>query len=88
MVAEQQTPLGAPPAAPRAGSLAGRPQQAQPLTAAGLALPSPVHAVLEERQLRPGRMIVIGDVHGCPDELQELLDKWARTCLAAAVQGH
>jgi predicted phosphodiesterase len=31
--------------------------------------------VVEQQQLGPGRLLVVGDVHGCFDELQQLLLK-------------
>lgn len=42
---------------------------------AGLPLPSVVHAQLEPGALRNGRAIIVGDVHGCPAELDDLLTK-------------
>ena len=43
--------------------------------AAGLPLPSPIHAVLPEELSRRGHIIIVGDVHGCSDELRDLMDK-------------
>jgi hypothetical protein len=45
------------------------------LIIAGLPLPRTVHATLLEEQLDDGRIIVIGDVHGCPQEVKALLHK-------------
>lgn len=42
---------------------------------AGKLLPPEVHATLEEGMLGPGRLIIIGDVHGCVRELRDLLDE-------------
>lgn len=42
---------------------------------AGKLLPPEVHATLPESALGSGRLIIIGDVHGCVKELRELLDK-------------
>lgn len=42
---------------------------------AGELLPAETHATLEESALGPGRLIIIGDVHGCVKELRELLDE-------------
>ena len=41
---------------------------------AGNPLPEVQHLELREEQLRPGRLIVVGDVHGCCDELDALLN--------------
>lgn len=38
-------------------------------------LPNEVHAVLSPDEVRDGRLIVIGDIHGCCDEFLEMLDK-------------
>lgn len=38
-------------------------------------MPRTKHAVLTEKQLRHGRLFIVGDVHGCFDELVELLDQ-------------
>ncbi|KAK9786067.1 hypothetical protein WJX73_009564 [Symbiochloris irregularis] len=43
------------------------------LTPSGNKLPSPLHAVLAWEKQVKGRTIIVGDVHGCFDELQELL---------------
>lgn len=43
-------------------------------TPSGHTLPDPVHLRLSVDQLPPGKLIVIGDVHGCYDELLALLD--------------
>ncbi|BDA49735.1 probable bis(5'-nucleosyl)-tetraphosphatase, symmetrical [Coccomyxa sp. Obi] len=45
------------------------------LASAGKLLPAETHATLEEAALGPGRLIIIGDVHGCVKELRELLDE-------------
>jgi len=42
---------------------------------AGKLLPPEVHATLPESLLGGGRLIIVGDVHGCVKELRELLDK-------------
>ena len=42
---------------------------------AGELLPAETHATLQEAALGPGRLIIIGDVHGCVKELRELLDE-------------
>ncbi len=42
---------------------------------AGNPLPHLIHAELSAAQLGAGRLIVVGDVHGCPDELKILLRK-------------
>lgn len=42
---------------------------------AGNPLPHLIHAELSAAQLGAGRLIVVGDVHGCPDELKTLLRK-------------
>jgi homoaconitase/3-isopropylmalate dehydratase large subunit len=39
----------------------------------GNPLPAILHLELQEAQLKPGRLIVVGDVHGCCDELDLLL---------------
>ena len=41
----------------------------------GLLMPPEVHKTIHPKKLLPGRLLVIGDVHGCIDELHELLDK-------------
>ena len=41
--------------------------------AAGNSLPEVVHATLTAEQIGKGRIIVIGDIHGCPVELSDLL---------------
>ena len=38
-------------------------------------MPKTVHQVVSASQLKPGRLIVVGDVHGCIDELNQLLIK-------------
>ena len=45
------------------------------IVAAGNPLPSVVHATLSREQIGSGRIIVIGDIHGCSLELQDLLDE-------------
>lgn len=42
--------------------------------AAGNPLPSVVHKTISQQQLGPGRLVMVGDVHGCLTELFELLD--------------
>lgn len=44
-----------------------------------------VHAELTPGEIGDGRVIVIGDVHGCPRELRALLEKCALT--SAGPQG-
>lgn len=51
---------------------------------AGLPLPPVIHATLPSNRLQEGRVIIIGDVHGCPDELQDLLAKYALLTLLCA----
>lgn len=34
-----------------------------------------VHQVVQQQQLGPGRLLLVGDVHGCLDELQQLLQE-------------
>ena len=76
MVAEQVTPLGMHLETTSAAVLQPPGLSRQLCSAfAGLQLPPTVHATLPESQLGEGRVIVIGDVHGCPGELQELLAK-------------
>lgn len=41
----------------------------------GVPLPARKHQVISEEELRGKNLLVIGDVHGCYDELVELLDK-------------
>ena len=43
--------------------------------AAGNPLPPVVHATLDTERIGDGRVIVIGDIHGCPGELADLLTK-------------
>ena len=38
-------------------------------------MPNVVHATLEPAVIWDGRPIIVGDVHGCPDELDDLLAK-------------
>ena len=40
---------------------------------AGNKVPRPLHAVLPWDKQINGRTVIVGDVHGCYDELQELL---------------
>ena len=42
---------------------------------AGPLLPPELHATIHPEDMLPGRVIVIGDVHGCLDELEALLRK-------------
>lgn len=42
---------------------------------AGKLLPAQLHARLTEEELSEGRVIVMGDVHGCLDELEDMLDE-------------
>lgn len=42
---------------------------------AGKLLPAQLHAKVGEHELGEGRIIVMGDVHGCLDELKDLLDE-------------
>jgi predicted phosphodiesterase len=42
---------------------------------AGKLLPADLHRVLPENALGDGRVIIIGDVHGCMDELTDLLEE-------------
>ena len=42
---------------------------------AGLLMPPTVHMTVTEEQLGQGRLLVLGDLHGCKDELAELLLK-------------
>lgn len=46
-----------------------------PLSRPGNPLPSVIHKVIQHDDLGPGRLVLVGDVHGCLDELNELLDK-------------
>ena len=39
----------------------------------GNPVPKPVHKVISAHQLKAGRLILIGDIHGCFDELCSLL---------------
>lgn len=43
-------------------------------TPSGHALPNPVHLRLSVDQLPPGRLIIVGDIHGCYSELLALLE--------------
>lgn len=45
------------------------------LTPHGNPPPRVAHAVLAPRDTQYKRVIIVGDIHGCPDELQALLDK-------------
>ncbi len=40
----------------------------------GLPVPEKVHRIVTEEELRGRRLVVIGDVHGCYEELKELLE--------------
>lgn len=45
------------------------------MQSAGKLLPPETHAVLSKAELgMKGRVLIIGDVHGCVKELEELLD--------------
>lgn len=44
-------------------------------TPSGHELPRPVHRQLHAHDLRPGRLVIVGDVHGCAHELRGLLLK-------------
>lgn len=44
-------------------------------TQTGNSVPCVIHKTVPISELGPGRLIVIGDVHGCHDELQQLLRK-------------
>ncbi|CAL8471900.1 g11442 [Coccomyxa elongata] len=57
------------------GRLAAGTNFKETATPCGLSLPSPVHATLTPEEVGDGRVIVVGDVHGCPLELEALLDK-------------
>jgi hypothetical protein len=46
---------------------------ANPWVLAGNPLPPVIHQVVKQQQLGSGRLLVVGDVHGCFDELQQLL---------------
>ena len=41
---------------------------------AGNPLPPVIHRVIKQHELGPGRLVVVGDVHGCLVELFQLLD--------------
>jgi len=45
------------------------------LTPEGNPLPPIIHQVVPGTALKPGRLVVVGDTHGCHDELLLLLDK-------------
>lgn len=34
-----------------------------------------MHQFIKDNDLKPGRLIIVGDVHGCIDELLQLLAK-------------
>lgn len=42
---------------------------------AGNPLPSIIHKVVCQQELGPGRVVLVGDVHGCYEELQQLLQQ-------------
>ncbi|WIA19775.1 hypothetical protein OEZ85_005687 [Tetradesmus obliquus] len=44
------------------------------LSPAGNPLPPVIHRVIQQHELGPGRLVVVGDVHGCLVELFQLLD--------------
>ncbi|KAF6259985.1 Metallo-dependent phosphatase-like protein [Scenedesmus sp. NREL 46B-D3] len=44
------------------------------LSPAGNPLPPIIHRVIRQHELAPGRLVVVGDVHGCLAELFQLLD--------------
>lgn len=41
----------------------------------GNRLPKVIHSVVERSKLKPGRLVIVGDVHGCYDELQDLMTR-------------
>lgn len=45
-----------------------------PNAAAGNPVPVPTHISVPAAQLKPGRLILIGDIHGCCQELEQLLE--------------
>ncbi len=45
------------------------------MQSAGKLLPAELHAEVSGAELGDGRIIVIGDVHGCLDELKDMLDE-------------
>lgn len=55
----------------------GGPAYLNLLAGAGHLLPDATRAVATAADLPPGRVVVVGDVHGCVDELQALLRKAA-----------
>ena len=44
---------------------------------AGNSIPKVMHKTIHAADLKPGRLVIVGDVHGCVDELHGLLDKIA-----------
>jgi hypothetical protein len=45
-----------------------------PATTAGNPVPVPTHIRVTAAQLKPGRLILTGDIHGCCEELRQLLE--------------
>lgn len=45
------------------------------LTPHGNTAPPVVHAILDAASLKPGRLVIVGDIHGCVDELSRLLEE-------------
>eukprot|EP00884_Botryococcus_braunii_P005168 jgi/Botrbrau1/14652/Bobra.0108s0013.1 len=45
------------------------------LDAAGVLLPPVIHGVVPPERVKGGKVIVVGDIHGCLDELKDLLKK-------------
>lgn len=43
-------------------------------TYAGNPLPNVIHKYIRKSDLAPGRLVIVGDVHGCLSELFQLLD--------------
>ena len=43
----------------------------------GNPIPKTMHKTVHAADLKPGRLIIVGDIHGCVDELHALLDKVA-----------
>lgn len=49
----------------------------RPRRPAGNAVPRLVHRTVSAAELKPGRLVIVGDVHGCVIELRALLSKVA-----------